>query len=200
MPLIEDGIRMVCRHDHPLSTRSRVAWAELSAFDVVAMAQGTGLRRLIDRQLPGIDLFRNATYEIARVPSILDVVEQSDCVFVTPALMLAAPHIASRFHHRRLVDPSITRSIGLIVPRDAVLSATAEAFRQALIAHLRVIDPQIYPFVRLVFRLTVLHGSAGGRSSGISLHCYERATYCGRPSSSIWFSALTAISTSVARR
>ena len=42
--------------------------------------------------------------------------------------------------------------------------------------------------------------SAGGRSSAISLHCFGRRTYSGRPSSSIRFSALTAISTSVARR
>ena len=37
-------------------------------------------------------------------------------------------------------------------------------------------------------------------SSATSLHCYGRRTYSGRPSSSIRFSALTAISTSVARR
>jgi hypothetical protein len=47
---------------------------------------------------------------------------------------------------------------------------------------------------------TLLHESGGGRSSAISLHCYGRRTYSGRPSSSIRFSALTAISTSVARR
>lgn len=47
---------------------------------------------------------------------------------------------------------------------------------------------------------TVLHESAGGRSSAISLHCYGRRMYWGRPSSNIRFSALTAISTSVARR
>ena len=47
---------------------------------------------------------------------------------------------------------------------------------------------------------TVLHESAGGHSSAISLHRYGRRTYSGRPSSSIRFSALTAIATSVARR
>ncbi len=47
--------------------------------------------------------------------------------------------------------------------------------------------------------VTVLHESAGGRSSAISFHHYGRQTYSGRPSSSIRFSALTAIATSVAR-
>ena len=147
-PLIEDDLRLVCRHDHPLSQRPHVAWADLAAFDLVAMAQGTGLRTLIDKQLPGLDLFRDATYEIARVPSILDVVEQSDCVSVVPALMLAALNIAARFHHRPLVDPCITRPIGLIEPRDTVLSATAEAFRATLLAEVSAIEAKAYPFVR----------------------------------------------------
>jgi hypothetical protein len=60
----------------------------------------------------------------------------------------------------------------------------------------------IAPFLsdRVAHRVTVLHGSVGGRGLLISLHRYGRRTYSGRPSSSIRFSALTAIATSVARR
>ncbi len=133
-----------------MSRRRHVAWADLAAFDLVAMAQGTGIRTLIDQQLPDLDLFRNATYEIARVPSILDVVEQSDCVSVIPALMLAAPDIARRFHHRPLTDPCITRPIGLIVPRDGVLSATAEAFARTLVSQLASVEAKKYPYVRFL--------------------------------------------------
>ena len=48
--------------------------------------------------------------------------------------------------------------------------------------------------------MTSLHGSAGGRSPAVLSWHYGRRTYSGRPSSSIRFSALTAIATSVARR
>ncbi len=54
--------------------------------------------------------------------------------------------------------------------------------------------------VRHARRRTVLHRSVGGRSSAVPSHRYGRRTYSGRPSSSIRFSALTAIATSVARR
>ena len=47
---------------------------------------------------------------------------------------------------------------------------------------------------------TVLHGSADGCGPSIFSYCYGRRTYSGRPSSSIRFSALMAIATSLARR
>ena len=47
---------------------------------------------------------------------------------------------------------------------------------------------------------TLLHGSADIRGPTISLCCYGRRTYSGRSSSSIRFSAFTAVATSVARR
>ncbi len=53
------------------------------------------------------------------------------------------------------------------------------------------------PVVQL---LTLLHGSADSCGPAISPCCHGRRTYSGRPSSSIRFSAFTAIATSVARR
>ena len=47
---------------------------------------------------------------------------------------------------------------------------------------------------------TLLHGSVDGCGPAISQCCHGRRTYSGRPSSSIRFSAFTAIATSVARR
>ena len=51
-----------------------------------------------------------------------------------------------------------------------------------------------------LWRATVLQGSAGSRSLSISCCRYGRRTYSGRPSSSIRFSASTAMPISVARR
>lgn len=127
-PLLEDELRFVCRHDHPLAQCRQVGWVDLAGQDLVAMASGTGIRTLLDRQLPRRDIFRHATYEVARVPSILDVVEQSNAVSVIPALALVGPGIAERFHHGPIVQPSIRRVIGLILSRDRAPSAAAQAF------------------------------------------------------------------------
>ena len=47
---------------------------------------------------------------------------------------------------------------------------------------------------------TVLHGSAVQTHDAFSLRSHAVRTYCGRPRSSMRFSALTAMATSVARR
>jgi len=46
---------------------------------------------------------------------------------------------------------------------------------------------------------TVLHGAEDGRGAPALIGCYARRMYSGRPSSSIWFKALTARAISVSR-
>ena len=135
VPVLRDSLRFVCRAGHPLGARRSIGWSDLAAFDVVALPQGSGLRRVIDRKLLSRDIFRNATYEVAKINSILDIVERSDCVSVLPALALAFPGAARKFHHRPMAAPDIRREIGFILPQK-VLSATAVAFRDMLSASL----------------------------------------------------------------
>jgi LysR family carnitine catabolism transcriptional activator len=144
IPLLQDNLHFVCRAGHPLSARATISWPDLASFDVVALAQGSGIRSLIDRSLPGGDVFGRATYEVAKVHSILDIVEQSDCVSVLPALALAYPEAAKKFHHRPMRDPEIRRKVGFILPRRA-LSATAQAFCDTLTASLRQRAEDDYP-------------------------------------------------------
>ena len=58
--------------------------------------------------------------------SILDF--ESDGVSIVPALALAFPAAAQRFHFRPMVEPAIRREIGLMVAHGAVLPAAARAF------------------------------------------------------------------------
>jgi DNA-binding transcriptional LysR family regulator len=146
VPVLRDSLRFICRADHPLATRPTIDWSDLAAFDVVALPQGSGLRRVIDRKLLNRNIFRNATFEVAKINSILDIVERSDCVSVLPALALAFPGAARTFHHRPMIAPEIQREIGFILPQKA-LSATATAFRNTLSASLRHCFDRPYPGV-----------------------------------------------------
>lgn len=130
-PVLQDVLHFVCRVGHPLSQVEKITWTDLAAFDVVALAQGSGIRKLIDRQFPTGDVFANVTYEVAKIHSILEIVEQSDSVSVLPALAFAYPEASRKFHHRPMIDPVIKRDIGFIMPFKP-LTATAQAFRQTL--------------------------------------------------------------------
>ncbi len=166
VPIMWDSLRFVCRSGHPLTRRKTIGWSDLAGFDVVALAQGSGIRTLIDRSLPRGDILRNATYEVAKIHSILQIIEQSNCVSVLPALALAYPEAARKFHHRPMIDPEIQRKIGFILPRK-VLSATAAAFRDILVESLRRSAQERFPGVN--FERTVLAPKTpAGRTLSVS--------------------------------
>jgi DNA-binding transcriptional LysR family regulator len=68
-----------------------------------------------------------ATDEVANVSSILDIVERSDGVSIVPALALALPVAAQRFHVRPMVGPAIRRAIGLMVAHGAKMGQLSSA-------------------------------------------------------------------------
>lgn len=140
-PAIQDVLHFVCRADHPLAQKEKIEWSDIASFDVVALAQGSGIRKLIDRQFPTGGVFAHSTYEVARIPSILEILEQSDCISVLPALALAYPDASRKFHHRPMRDPIIIRDIGFILPSKP-LSATAQAFKITLKQSLEVQSEQ----------------------------------------------------------
>lgn len=129
-PLIEDTLQFVCRRGNPIARRKRITWEDLAAWDVVGLARGSSIRALIDRHVVPARLLKSATYEVAKVSSILDIVEGSDSVSVVPALALAYPRARQLFHFRPIGEPEIKREIGLMVANGVVLSSAARAFHR----------------------------------------------------------------------
>ncbi len=129
LPIFDDNLQFVCARGNPLAKQRSISWAKLNEYDVVGLAKGSSIRALIDRHLSHADRLHNVTYEVAKVSSILDIVERSDSVSVVPALALAYPEARRKFHFRPMSRPEIKREIGLILPRGAMLSASASAFR-----------------------------------------------------------------------
>lgn len=126
-PLLEDRFRFVCNHRHPLAGREQIRWDELVPYDFVGMSHWSGVRRMADGVMAG-STFRRAIYEVSRVPTVLNIVEEADVVSAIPALVLAHPTIAGRVYHCPLVDPVVPRTLGLVTSRSKPLSPTAEAF------------------------------------------------------------------------
>ncbi|WP_076955251.1 LysR substrate-binding domain-containing protein [Pseudomonas azotoformans] len=130
-PAIQDVLHFVCRADHPLAQKEKIEWSDIASFDVVALAQGSGIRRLIDRQFPTGGVIAHFTYEVARTPLTLEILEQNDCVSVLPALALTYPDSAKKSHYRPIRARVTIRDIGFILP-SSPLSATAQALKTTL--------------------------------------------------------------------
>ncbi|CAM3761243.1 LysR family transcriptional regulator [Bordetella sputigena] len=124
-PLIEDPFVLACSREHPLARKRKVRWSELAAHDYVTVAQGSGNRMLIDQALANTATLPRWFCEVQHVPALVSLVEAGLGVGVVPKLGM--PHLGhATLVSVPLVEPSISRTLGLIRRRGRALSAAAQ--------------------------------------------------------------------------
>lgn len=124
-PLVEDRFVLACRRDHPLAGEPNVSWARLSGYAFIALARTSGNRLIIDRALAGAAVRPRVAYEVQTGATALALVEAGLGVAAVPAIAMSGtehPVLASV----PLVEPEVTRTIGLIHRRGRALSASAQ--------------------------------------------------------------------------
>jgi DNA-binding transcriptional LysR family regulator len=123
-PLLEERFVAACRRDHPLATKKRVAWNELAQYDYIAVSKSSGNRLLLDQALAGVPGRPQAIYEAQHVTTMIGLVEAGLGVAAVPSMAMPAadhPLLVSV----PLVDPVITRKVGLIRRKGRSLSPAA---------------------------------------------------------------------------
>src|SRR6478735_2615151 len=124
-PLVEERFVAACRRDHPLAKLRRVSWAQLSDYDYISVGRTSGNRVLLDQALAGVAGRPQAIYEAQHVTTTLGLVEAGLGVAAVPAMAMPAadhPLLVSV----PLVDPVVTRKVGLIRRRGRSLSPAAQ--------------------------------------------------------------------------
>jgi DNA-binding transcriptional LysR family regulator len=124
-PLIEDPFVLACSREHPLARKRKVRWAELAEHDYVTVAQGSGNRMLIDQALANTPHLPRWFCEVQHVPALISMVEGGVGVGVVPKLGMPRSGHATLVSVP-LVDPAISRNLGLIKRRGRALSAAAQ--------------------------------------------------------------------------
>ena len=123
-PLLEERFVAACRRDHPLARKKRVAWAELAAFDFISVGKSSGNRLLLDQALAGVPGRPQSIYETQHVTTQLGLVEAGLGIAAVPAMAMPAadhPLLVSV----PLVDPVVSRKVGLIRRKGRALSPAA---------------------------------------------------------------------------
>ena len=126
-PLTEESFVAACRRDHPLARKKKVTWAELAAYDYIAVSKDSGNRLLLDQALANVAVQPRAIYETQHVTTMLGLVEAGLGVAAIPSLAMP-----NRDHPLLvsvpLVDPVVVRRIGLIRKKGKTLSPAAQQF------------------------------------------------------------------------
>lgn len=127
LPLIDDPFVLACRRDHELAQRERVGWRELEPFRLIGVGRSSSNRMLLDHALADLTWRPRWFYEVQHLSTSLGLVEAGLGVSVLPGLAMPGddhPILVSR----PLVEPVVTRKIGLVRRHGASLSPAADKF------------------------------------------------------------------------
>ena len=122
--ILKEPFVAACRKDHPLARRRRVTWEELGKYDYMTVSKSSGNRVLIDLAMAGARSPPRWFYEMRHVSTMLGLIEAGLGVAAVPRLALPQgdhPTLASV----PLVEPLVTRTLGLIKRRGRALSPAA---------------------------------------------------------------------------
>ena len=125
IPLLDERFVAACRRDHPIAKLRRVSWAELGRHEFISVSRTSGNRVLLDQALAGVPERPVAIYETQHVTTALGLVEAGLGVAAVPSMAMPGadhPVLVSV----PLVDPVVTRKVGLIRRRGRSLSAAAQ--------------------------------------------------------------------------
>jgi DNA-binding transcriptional LysR family regulator len=123
-PLLEERFVAAVRRDHALAKKRRVSWADLAAYDFISVAKSSGNRLLLDQALANVPNRPQSIYEAQHVTTQLGLVEAGLGVAAVPAMAMPGadhPLLVSV----PLVDPVVTRKVGLIRRKGRTLSPAA---------------------------------------------------------------------------
>ena len=126
LSLLEDPFVMICRDDHPLSRKGRVAWKELLAHEVILLSRRTGNGMLLDNALNQLGMGLPSAYEVQHPSTALSLVAAGAGIAILPRLTLRrGADVCVRAIPLRA--PVVRRELGLIHRKDVTLSPAALA-------------------------------------------------------------------------
>ena len=116
--ILEEPFVAACRRDHPLAKRRKVTWAELGQYDYMTVSRSSGNRLLVDNALAGAadrPRWSCETRHVAAVPRLALPSGRHPVIANVP-----------------IVEPRVTRTLGLIRRRNRALAPAAEELYRML--------------------------------------------------------------------
>lgn len=137
VPLARDRFVLICRDDHPLAARKKVAWAQLEPHLLIFPGSLNANKSVLElASLTAQHLRLRTYYEVQRSSTALGLVAEGVGVAVVPGLSVQK-EAYPRIRVIALVEPAIARSLVLIAPRNAHLSPAAQALYDMLVQYAR---------------------------------------------------------------
>jgi len=145
--LVTDEYVLVCRHDHAFAGRRSVKWSDLERHSFVAMAALSSVRPITDRVFVELGITMDIRYEADNIALMGPMIASGLGVSALPRFALALTD-CSELAVVRLIQPRVTRSVGILQRTETPLSPAALRLVQELKAVARQMKPSPRPTVR----------------------------------------------------
>jgi DNA-binding transcriptional LysR family regulator len=132
-PLVDDRFVLVCRRDHALAGRKRIAWKQLAGHAWILAGHEGGNRPLLDGAMEKAGVEVRPTYEVQRSATALGLAAKGVGVAVVPGLALEA----DAYPQLRVIplgQPVVARTLVLITRARGHLTPAAQALHDLIIS------------------------------------------------------------------
>lgn len=123
-PLIRERYVLLCPPDHPLAARPSVEWSDFEGLPLVRISPQAANRAIIDEALGSRREFMTWRYEVQHLATAVRLVAERVALTVAPALAVDAATPGIRALPIR--NPSVTRTLGIVMRRGFPLSAAGQ--------------------------------------------------------------------------
>ena len=124
-PLLTEPFVAACRRDHPLARERSVTWAQLASYDFMTVDKASGNRLVMDLALASKRDRPQPRLEARHVSTLVAFVEAGLGIAAVPRLSMPRKG-HSALVSIPIVEPEVTRTVGLIKRRGRSLSPAAE--------------------------------------------------------------------------
>ena len=131
-PVLKEPFVVACPPDHPLARKRKVTWAELGQYDYMTVGKASGNRMLLDLALTDVPDRPQWYCEVRHVSTLVSLVEAGLGVAAVPRLAMP-PGKHPTLTSVPLVEPTVSRTVGLIRRRGRSLSPAAQQLYDMLL-------------------------------------------------------------------
>lgn len=131
-PVLKEPFVVACPPDHPLARKRKVTWAELGQYDYMTVGKASGNRMLLDLALTDVPERPQWYCEVRHVSTLVSLVEAGLGVAAVPRLAMP-PGKHPTLTSVPLVEPTVSRTVGLIRRRGRSLSPAAQQLYDMLL-------------------------------------------------------------------
>lgn len=130
-PIAADEFVCVLPPGHPLATQDQVAWSDLRDVDFVGFHPTSSVRTHVDDAFARAGVTPRSMTEARNIASVGGLVAAGQGVSAVPSLVLPLLSFAG-LEHRPLVEPVVTRTVGVVLDPDRPLAKASQAFLELI--------------------------------------------------------------------